>query len=131
MYVYTILIIISSVWKVPDFNVKVKKGLHFYGKLFLNEEEEYDAIVSLTEERKLIAEIELPPLRYGRSKTDSEGKRSFKKINMFLSRRAGRQETGPTLFVTSQGQEIKGYCNTIGMQGEFIMIMIVIISMVL
>ena len=31
----------------------------------------------------------------------------------------GRQETGPTLYVTNAGQRIKGHCQTIGMQGAF------------
>ncbi len=116
---FNISLIIILVWKVPDFDIEVEKGLHFFGKLTLNSEEEYEAAITLTEARQLEAELELPPLRYGRTLEDSNGKRNFQSVNLFLFKDSERQETGPTLFVTAEGQELKGYCQTIGIQGEF------------
>eukprot|EP00794_Sanderia_malayensis_P008625 gene8625-9555_t len=109
----------DEVWKVPDYEIEVEKGLHFFGKLSLNDDEVYEAMLTLTDDRKLLAEIELPPLRYGQSMTDDNGRKNFQSVNLFLTKDSERPESGPTLLVSPETQELKGYCHTIGMQGEF------------
>eukprot|EP00794_Sanderia_malayensis_P008627 gene8627-9557_t len=109
----------EKVWKVPDYDIEVERGLHFFGKLTLNAEEAYEALVSLTDDREMLAEIQLPPLRYGRSLTDSSGRANYKNVNLFLTQDSERPESGPTLFVSPHKEQLRGYCQTIGMQGEF------------
>eukprot|EP00794_Sanderia_malayensis_P021371 gene21371-23454_t len=109
----------EKVWKVPDYDIEVERGLHFFGRLTLNAEEAYEALISLTDNREMLAEIELPPLRYGRSLTDSSGRANYKNVNLFLTQDSERPESGPTLFVSPHKEQLRGYCQTIGMQGEF------------
>ncbi len=87
----------------------------------MNDDEVYNATLSLTGSRKdeLEAAMELPPLRYGSTTTDDEGKSNFSHVNLFLFKEAERPETGPTLYLDREGERIKGYCQTVGMQGEF------------
>ncbi len=68
---------------------------------------------------ELEAEMELPPLRYGESLIDSAGRKTFSTVNVFLFKDRERQETGPTLYTNSRNEKLKGYCQTIGMEGEF------------
>eukprot|EP00794_Sanderia_malayensis_P008626 gene8626-9556_t len=109
----------EEIWKVPDYDIEVERGLHFFGRLTLNAEEAYEALISLTDNREMLAEIELPPLRYGRSLTDSSGRANYKNVNLFLTQDSERPESGPTLFVSPHKEQLRGYCQTIGMQGEF------------
>ena len=95
-------------WEVPEFNIKVKKGLHFYGKLTLKTAETYDATINLLENMQLETVIHLRPLRYGKKANNTQGKLTFQYVNLFLYKDSERPELGPDLVSVGQTQYLKG-----------------------
>ena len=95
-------------WEVPEFNIKVKKGLHFYGKLTLHTGETYDATISLLDNMQFRTLIHLRPLRYGKMAKNTQGKPIFQYVNLFLRKDRETPELGPDLIDEGQIQYLKG-----------------------
>jgi len=110
---------LSEEWNVPEYDLIVKKGLHFYGKLTLKTEETYDATINLLESMQLQTIIHLRPLRYGKIVENSHGKPTFQYVNLFLYKDSERPELGPDLVAEGQTQYLKGYAETVGLEGSF------------
>eukprot|EP00112_Aurelia_sp_Birch-Aquarium-sp1_P001545 Seg1167.1 transcript_id=Seg1167.1/GoldUCD/mRNA.D3Y31 product="hypothetical protein" protein_id=Seg1167.1/GoldUCD/D3Y31 len=108
----------NDVWEVEEYNLKIKKGLHFFGKLTLKTDQTYQSTVSLLDNMQLETHLEMPPLRYGKSVTDANGKPNFESVNLFLYN-LQRPEKGPTLVLGDQVRRFEGYCETIGLAGSF------------
>ena len=87
--------------------MKIKKGLHFFGKLTLKTDQTYKSTVNLLDNMQLETRLEMPPLRYGKSMTDSNGKPNFESVNLFLYN-LKRPEQGPTLVLGDQVRRFEG-----------------------
>ena len=95
-------------WEVPEFDIKVKKGLHFYGKLTLKSEETYQSTVNLLDNMQLQVIVHLEPLRYGKMAKDTRGKPLFHHVNLFLYKDSERQALGADFILEGQTQYLKG-----------------------
>lgn len=98
-----------AVWEVPEFDVKVKKGLHFYGQLHLRTGEAYETTVHLLDNMQLQTVIHLKPLRYGKESKKGNGKPIFKFINLYLHKDNEWPELGPDLVCQGETQFLRGY----------------------
>ena len=95
-------------WEVPEFDYKIKKGLHFYGKLTLKTEETYQSTINLLGSMQLQTIIHLEPLRYGKMAENAQGKPIFHHVNLFLYKDSERQALGPDLILEGQTHFLKG-----------------------
>ena len=94
---------------MTDFDINVKKGLHFYGKMTLKTGETYDTTMNFLDNMQLQTVIQLKPLRYGRMANTSHGKPTFQYVNLFLHKSRETSELGPSLICEGQTQTLKGY----------------------
>ena len=103
------LLSISTVWDVKDFGLKVKRGLHIYGRMTLRTEETYETTINFDKDMQLRTIIHLTPLRYGKMANTSDGKPIFEHVNLALHKDSERPELGPDLKCREQSQELTGY----------------------
>ena len=96
------------VWKVPEFDVEVKQGLHFYGKLTLKTVETYQTTINFPGNMRLQIVIHLNPLRYGKLAKNPQGRPIFRYVNLFLHKDNERPELGPDLICEGQTQYLRG-----------------------
>ena len=100
---------IFTAWEISDYDIKVTKGLHFYGRLTLSTKETYQATVNLLDSRQLETRLELPPLLFGKKMVDKDGNPSFRSVNLFMYNSANNKESGPTLVIGGNFARIEGY----------------------
>ena len=106
-----IVYLLFSVWEVPDLNLKVKTGLHFYGKLTLKTKEIYDSTINhfrTDRSEQLQTVVHLNPMRFGKKVRKSKNKPSFQFINLFLTKSSEEPELGPDLVYNGQIQYLQG-----------------------
>ena len=100
---------IFTAWEISDHEIKVTKGLHFYGRLTLSTKETYQATVNLLDSMQLETRLELPPLLFGKKMVDKDGNPSFQSVNLFMYNSADNKESGPTLVIGGNFARIEGY----------------------
>ena len=89
--------------------MKVRKGLHLFGKLQLKTHETYDTTVHLLDNMQIQTVIHLRPLRFGEITHSKHGKPSYKNINLILYRSKDQPEAGPEMVADQQSQYLRGY----------------------
>ena len=119
-FVYLLLIQINltsslfTAWEVSDYDIKITKGLHFYGRLTLSTKETYQATVNLLDGMQLETRLELPPLLFGKKMVDKDGNPNFRYVNLFMYNSADNKESGPTLVIGGNFARIEGYVSLPG-----------------
>ena len=94
---------------MKEHNLKVTKGLHFYGKLEVSTGKKYKATINLLDNMQLETRLHIPPLRYGSKTISEDGRPSFKYVNVYLYDKDSEQMIGPDLVLGGPFRKLEGY----------------------